>query len=81
MAYLVDGILPSEEVEARQIVRRTKSFTIVNKEMYKRSVTGIYQRCVDPEQGGALLLDIHQQGRAEHWWPRPSDMAFIGPQL
>ena len=30
MAYLVDGILPSEEVEARQIVRRAKSFTIIN---------------------------------------------------
>ena len=40
MAYLVDGILPSEEVEARQIVRRAKSFTIINKERYKRSVTG-----------------------------------------
>ena len=65
MAYLADGVLPSEEVEARQIVRRAKSFTIINKELYKRSVTGIYQRCVDPEQGRALLLDIHQ-GKCGH---------------
>ena len=66
MAYLVGGILPTQEVEARQIVRRAKSFTIINKELYKRSVTGIYQRCDDPEQGRALLLDIHQGECGHH---------------
>ncbi|MFY0277425.1 hypothetical protein, partial [Escherichia coli] len=66
MAYLVDGILPAAEVEARQVVRRAKGFTIINKELYKRSVTGVLQRCVEPEQGRELLLDIHQGECGHH---------------
>ena len=41
MRFLVDGTLPSEEVEARKIQRRAKSYTVINKELYKRSVTGV----------------------------------------
>src|SRR4051812_46935174 len=40
MSYLADGTLPSEEVEAREVVR-AKAFTIINKELYKRSVASI----------------------------------------
>ena len=35
MSYMVDGSLPSDEVSARQIQRRSKSFTIINRELYK----------------------------------------------
>ena len=40
-----------DETEARMIQRRSKSFTIINNELYKRSVTGVFQRCVQPEEG------------------------------
>lgn len=49
MKYLVDGGLPEEEVEARKVQRRAKAFTIINRELYKRSVTGVLQRYVEPE--------------------------------
>jgi hypothetical protein len=41
MEFLVDGQLPADEVEARRVVRRSKAYTIINKEIYKRSATGV----------------------------------------
>ena len=66
MDYLVSGVLPDEEVQARKVVRRAKAFTIIRRELYKRSVTGVLQRCVELEQGRAILLDIHQGECGHH---------------
>jgi hypothetical protein len=51
---------------ARQIQRRAKAYTIVNNELYKRSVSGIYQCYVDPGKGLRLLMDIHQGECGHH---------------
>jgi hypothetical protein len=34
---------------------RSKAFTIINGELYKRSTTRVLQRCIAPEDGIALL--------------------------
>src|SRR4051812_8544152 len=47
--YLRVGTLPDDEIFARQIERRAKSYTIINKELYKRSVTSVLQSCISPE--------------------------------
>ena len=65
MSYMVDGRLPSDEVSARQIQRRSKSFTIITRELYKRSVTTVLQRCVEPEEGQETSgIFIKEIGRA-----------------
>ena len=63
--FLVNKKLPSDEILARQVQRRAAAYTIVNKELVWRSVTGVYQRCVEPDQGQAILKDIHQ-GKCGH---------------
>ncbi|XP_010233177.1 uncharacterized protein LOC104583132 [Brachypodium distachyon] len=73
MSYLKDGSLPEEELSARQIQRRAKAYTIINDELYKRSVTNVLQRCVEPEEGQEILRDIHQ---GERKWAKISDMVF-----
>jgi ribonuclease HI len=40
--YLITGDLPQDEVEARQLQRRAGAYTIINSELYKRSVSGIF---------------------------------------
>ena len=55
-----------DEVEARQIVRRCKSFTIINNELYKRSVSGVFQRCVSQDEGQKILYDIHASDCGHH---------------
>jgi hypothetical protein len=40
--YLITGDLPQDEVEARRLQRRAQAYTIINSELYKRSVSGIF---------------------------------------
>ncbi|XP_037410766.1 uncharacterized protein LOC119274211 [Triticum dicoccoides] len=64
--YLVSRVLPAEEVLARQIQRRAGSYTIVNRELDRQSVTGVYQRCMELEKGMEILIDIHQGECGHH---------------
>ena len=60
IAYLAQQELPEDAREARRIIRRSKSFTLINGELYKRSISGIFQRCIAPEDGQSILRDIHE---------------------
>jgi hypothetical protein len=51
MDFMVNGQLPLDEAEARRILRRSKAYTIINKEIYRRSTTGVLQRCVKSSEG------------------------------
>ena len=43
IAYILRRELPEDEVQARQIVRRSKSFTVIEGQLYKESVSGVLQ--------------------------------------
>jgi hypothetical protein len=66
LAYLTRGELPEDTIHRRQIIWRSKTFTIINGELYKRSTTGVLQRCIAPEDGIALLRDIHEGTCGHH---------------
>jgi hypothetical protein len=66
MDFLVDGQLPMDEAEARRVMRSSKAYTIVNKEIYKRSATGVLQRCVESAEGQEMLREIHQEVCGHH---------------
>jgi hypothetical protein len=66
LAYLTRGKLPEDLIHRRQIIQRSKAFTIINGELYKRSMTGVLQRCIAPEDGIALLRDIHEGTCGHH---------------
>ena len=51
MEYLEHGTLPDDEVERRQMVRQAKGYTIINGQLYKRSTTGVYLKCVSQLEG------------------------------
>ncbi|XP_014660188.1 uncharacterized protein LOC106804158 [Setaria italica] len=68
--YLIRESLPTDKTEARGIAHGTKSFVIIDQELYKRSHTGILQRCIPIEQGKALLHDIHAGACGHHAAPR-----------
>jgi hypothetical protein len=55
LAYLIRGELPEDTIHHRQIMRRSKAFTIIQGELYKRSTTGVFQQCIAPEDRIALL--------------------------
>jgi hypothetical protein len=41
LACLINGELPEDTIHHRQIMRRSKAFTIIQGELYKRSTTGV----------------------------------------
>jgi hypothetical protein len=64
--YLITGDLPQDEAEARRIQCRAGAYTIINSELYKRSMSGIFQKCIEPEEGIELLREIHQGECGHH---------------
>jgi hypothetical protein len=66
MDFMVNGHILADEAEARRIMRRSKAYTIINKEIYKRSTTGVLQRCVESAEGQEMLQEIHQGECGHH---------------
>jgi hypothetical protein len=64
--YLIIGDLPKDEAEARRLQRHAQAYTIINGELYKHSVLGIFQKCIEPEEGLELLREIHQGECGHH---------------
>src|SRR3954471_6234727 len=60
LKFLIHGTLPQDIAESRHISRRSKAFTITNKQLYKRSISQVLQKCIDEEDDKALLLEIHE---------------------
>jgi hypothetical protein len=58
--------LPQDEAEARRLQRRALAYNIINSELYKRSVSRIFQKCIEPEEGIELLREIHQGECGHH---------------
>jgi hypothetical protein len=58
--------LPQDEAEARRLQGHAQAYTIINIELYKRSVSRIFQKCVEPEEGKELLKEIHQGECGHH---------------
>ena len=59
LAYLTRQELPEDQNEARCIVRRSKAYRVHEEELYKKSSTGVLQRCISEEEGRNLLAEIH----------------------
>jgi ribonuclease HI len=57
--FLTKQELPPDKDEAERISRRSRLYIIHETELYKKSPTGILQRCVSLEEGRQLLKDIH----------------------
>ena len=64
--------LLEDRSEACRIARRAKSYVIYgeDKELYRRSPTGVLQRCITVEEGRKLLEDLHSGACGHHAAPR-----------
>jgi hypothetical protein len=59
LAYMMNKIQPEDAIKARRIIRRSKAFVVLQGKLYKKSITGVLQRCVTPQEGQVILKDIH----------------------
>jgi hypothetical protein len=66
LAYMVNKTLPEDVVGARRIVRRSKAFVVLQGKLYNKSITGVLQRCITPQEGQIILKDIHAEVHGHH---------------
>jgi len=66
LRFLIEGTLPQEVAEAGRISRRSKAFTVINRQLYKRNISQVLQKCIEEEDGKALLLEIHEGTCGHH---------------
>ena len=66
LAYLLRQELPADQTEARRIIRRSKAYKVHEGELYKKSTTGVLQRCISEEEGRQLLAEIHAGTGGHH---------------
>ena len=58
LAYLTRQELPKDQNEARCIVRQSKAYKVHEGELYKKSTTGVLQRCISEEEVWKLLVEF-----------------------
>src|SRR5664279_2272576 len=68
LKFLVNQEYPegADEVQKWQLVRRCKGYTVIKGTLYKRSTSGIFQRCITPEEGWLILKEIHAGDCGHH---------------
>ena len=66
LAYLNRQELPEDQNEAHCVVRRSKAYKVHEGELYKKSATGVLQRCISEEEGRQLLAEIHAELGGHH---------------
>ena len=68
--YIMHEKLPEDEVLARQIVRRARSYVEIHGQLSKRSATVVFQKCISPLDGIEILREIHLGDCGHHAVPR-----------
>ncbi|XP_074342262.1 uncharacterized protein LOC141679746 [Apium graveolens] len=58
--YLQFGITPSNNGEARFLRMKASRFTIIDGELFKKSSTGLLQRCLKKHEADMVLRDAHE---------------------
>jgi hypothetical protein len=77
LAYMVNKILPKDMVQAKRMIQRSKAFVVLQGKLYKKSITGILQWCVTPQEGQEILKDIYAGVCGHHASSRAiADKAF-----
>ena len=60
MHYLSSGELSDNRIEAHKIQVQAARFSLVNEQLYKRSLDESYPKCLTPQQGQYILAELHE---------------------
>jgi hypothetical protein len=66
LEYLTTKKLPKDKVQKRQIERRAKAYTIINGQLYKRSTSRVFMKCISQVDGIEILREIHEGEWGHH---------------
>ena len=58
--YIATGELPNDRGRAHKIQIKSARFSLVDGQLYKRSLGGPYLTCLTPKQGQYVLAELHE---------------------
>ena len=58
--YLSSGELPNNRIAAHKIRVQVARFSLMNGQLYKRSLDGPYLKCLTTQQGQYILAELHE---------------------
>ena len=58
--YIDTGKLPSEKDKAHKVQVQSAGFSLINGQLFKRSLGGPYLKCLTPEQSHFVLAELHE---------------------
>ena len=69
LSFLQDRSFPQNVEEARKVKKKAVRFTILNDNLYKRSFSTPYLKCIDKEEAKYILEEIHEGIYGDHVGP------------
>ena len=68
--YIATGELPNDRDKAHKVRIQSARFSMIDGQLYKRSLGGPYLMCLTPEQGQYVLAELHEGICRNHPWGR-----------
>jgi hypothetical protein len=65
LEYLTNKKLPRDKFQRRQVERRAKAYTMIDGQLYKRSTSGVFMKCISQVDGIEILREI-DKGECGH---------------
>ena len=64
--YINTGELPIEKDKARKVQIQSTRFFLINEQLFKRSLNGLYLKCLTTEQDQNVLAELHERICGNH---------------
>ena len=68
--YIATGELPNDRDKVHKVLVQSARFSMIDEQLYKRSLGGAYLMCLTPEQGQYVLSELHKGICGNHPWGR-----------
>ncbi|XP_059627386.1 uncharacterized protein LOC132270209 [Cornus florida] len=65
-AYLKEGTLPNQKAEAWKLRLTAAKYAIINNQLYRKSFSGPYLKCLSPTEALTILKQIHDGDCGNH---------------
>ncbi|XP_059658508.1 uncharacterized protein LOC132304809 [Cornus florida] len=66
----IHGVLPDQKSEARKLRITAAKYAIINNQLYRKSFSGPYLKCLSPTEALVVLRQIHDGDCGNHSWGR-----------
>nr|XP_025703215.1 uncharacterized protein LOC112803987 [Arachis hypogaea] len=66
LRFLTDGSLPTDLKEAKRIKQEATKYTIIAGQLYKRKLFQPLLKCIEPDDTGYILREIHEGYYSHH---------------